>query len=113
MLRIRNEEFAFLRSLPVTVPLFGQNQRISCSFETNLMDSIPILPIATYEVEHKIPALLLKAGKSAVSIKAHTLELQIEKSKGILKFSAEELSTKTHHKGYKRNTVGPIVSLRI
>jgi lipopolysaccharide transport system ATP-binding protein len=81
-----------------------------CTFDTDVLESIPFREPGTYRAQCRLPGMFLKAGDYSVRLDLGTADRLLMEVDGALVFDVEELSQNTHNKGYRKERIGHIIS---
>jgi lipopolysaccharide transport system ATP-binding protein len=99
-----------LDGLQISAVIARNMNEIICTFDSDALESIPFKEPGTYRARCRLPGMFLKAGNYTVRIAAGTPDRLFIEIESALIFDVEELSQNTHHRGYRKERIGHIIS---
>jgi lipopolysaccharide transport system ATP-binding protein len=99
-----------LFGLQVTLFISRNLAEVIRTFDTDAGDPMQMRQAGDYICRHTIPGHFLKGGSYSVGVGFGTPERLIIYAENALSFEVEELSENTHHRGYRADRPGHVIS---
>jgi lipopolysaccharide transport system ATP-binding protein len=98
------------QDLNINTVLSRNMTEIVCSYDTDGLDGLVSREPGLYRTQYRLPGMFLKAGSYSLRIDAGTPYKLLTEIEAALTFDVEELSQNTHHKGYRKERAGHVIS---
>lgn len=99
-----------LDGLQLCVVVSRNMNEVVCTYDTDRLESIPFLEPGIYRATCRLPGMFLKAGNYTVRLDLGIPSKLLMEVDGALAFEIEELSQNTHHRGYRKDRIGHVIS---